>query len=110
MIAKLGGSAEQSPSPGEDEGSSRRLFGLSIDILVCCLIHRHYRADLSKGDFSSKGRYSEDGVPTMARHRDGGGQTSLAAFKIRKPTIAAINGHAIGIGESEIRAPRFAPS
>jgi hypothetical protein len=36
----------------------------------------------------------------MARHRDGGGQTSLAAFKIRKPTIAAINGHAIGIGES----------
>lgn len=35
----------------------------------------------------------------MPSHRDGGGQTSLAAFRVRKPTICAINGHAVGIGE-----------
>lgn len=34
----------------------------------------------------------------MNEHRDGGGMTALAAFAIRKPTICAINGHAVGIG------------
>lgn len=34
----------------------------------------------------------------MNSHRDGGGQTSLGAFSIRKPTICAINGSAVGIG------------
>lgn len=55
-------------------------------------------ADLSQGgsrfDYSS-----EQGkeIP-MSEHRDGGGQIALAIFRCRKPVIAAINGHAVGIG------------
>lgn len=33
-----------------------------------------------------------------AKHRDGGGQLSLAIYKCKKPVIAAINGHAVGVG------------
>ncbi len=51
-------------------------------------------ADLSSGsaafDKSSKTRIDD--------HRDGGGQVALAILKCRKPVIAAINGHAVGIG------------
>lgn len=36
--------------------------------------------------------------PFAPEYRDRGGQCSLAIFKCRKPTIAAINGHAVGIG------------
>jgi len=55
-------------------------------------------ADLSQGgsrfDYSS-----EEGreIP-MSEHRDGGGQIALAIFRCRKPVIAAINGHAVGVG------------
>ena len=34
----------------------------------------------------------------IGEHRDGGGQVSLAIFRCRKPVIAAINGHAVGVG------------
>lgn len=34
----------------------------------------------------------------MNEHRDTGGQVALATFSVRKPTICAINGHAVGIG------------
>jgi enoyl-CoA hydratase/carnithine racemase len=55
-------------------------------------------ADLSEGgsrfDYSS-----EEGkeIP-MSEHRDGGGRIALAIFRCRKPVIAAINGHAVGVG------------
>ncbi|MGD9073753.1 MAG: enoyl-CoA hydratase-related protein [Desulfobacteraceae bacterium] len=55
-------------------------------------------ADLSAGgsrfDYSS-----EQGkeVP-ISEHRDGGGQIALAIFRCRKPVVAAINGHAVGVG------------
>ncbi|KAK4048105.1 hypothetical protein OIV83_004975 [Microbotryomycetes sp. JL201] len=51
-------------------------------------------ADLSGGSaFDYRG-----GPRTLGEHRDHGGQTSLAFFRSLKPTIAAINGHAVGIG------------
>jgi enoyl-CoA hydratase/carnithine racemase len=55
-------------------------------------------ADLSAG--GSRFDYtSEPGkeVP-ISEHRDGGGQIALAIFRCRKPVIAAINGHAVGVG------------
>ena len=55
-------------------------------------------ADLSAGgsrfDYS---RGEAKDVP-MSEHRDGGGQVALAIFNCRKPVIAAINGHAVGVG------------
>jgi len=55
-------------------------------------------ADLSSGG-STFDRAMKDGRKvSMSEHRDGGGQTTLAIFKCRKPVIAAINGHAVGVG------------
>lgn len=55
-------------------------------------------ADLSSGP-SAFDRIARDGHDVrIADHRDGGGQVSLAVFRCRKPVIAAINGHAVGIG------------
>lgn len=55
-------------------------------------------ADLSEGgsrfDYSSQ----EGKEIPMSEHRDGGGQIALAIFRCRKPVIAAINGHAVGVG------------
>ena len=51
-------------------------------------------ADLSGGS-STFDRY---GKTAISDHRDGGGQVALAVFKCRKPIIAAINGHAVGVG------------
>lgn len=36
--------------------------------------------------------------PTAAAHRDGGGQLTLAIQRCNKPTVAAINGSAVGVG------------
>ena len=55
-------------------------------------------ADLSAGgsrfDYSSQPGKE---VP-ISEHRDGGGQIALAIFRCRKPVVAAINGHAVGVG------------
>jgi len=55
-------------------------------------------ADLSSG--GSAFDYSENHGrgSSISEHRDGGGQISLAIFRCRKPVIAAINGHAVGVG------------
>ena len=34
----------------------------------------------------------------LSEHRDGAGQISLSILSCRKPVIAAINGHAVGMG------------
>ena len=55
-------------------------------------------ADLSSGgstfDYSEKhGRRA-----SISEHRDGAGQISLSILSCRKPVVAAINGHAVGMG------------
>ena len=55
-------------------------------------------ADLSSGG-DTFDRSNKDGKKiSWNEHRDGGGRISLAVFKCRKPVIAAINGHAVGVG------------
>ncbi len=51
-------------------------------------------ADLSGGGST----FDRSQKTTISGHRDGGGQVSLSIHKCRKPVIAAINGHAVGIG------------
>lgn len=51
-------------------------------------------ADLSGGGST----FDNTNKTSMSAHRDGGGQVALAIFRCRKPVIAAINGHAVGIG------------
>ncbi|MDZ7697932.1 MAG: crotonase/enoyl-CoA hydratase family protein [Deltaproteobacteria bacterium] len=55
-------------------------------------------ADLSSGGSAfNRGNLDGKEIP-ISRHRDGGGQVALAIFSCRKPVIAAINGHAVGVG------------
>ncbi len=51
-------------------------------------------ADLSAGGST----FDRSRKATIGEYRDGGGQLTLAIFKCRKPVIAAINGHAVGVG------------
>jgi enoyl-CoA hydratase/carnithine racemase len=55
-------------------------------------------ADLSSGGSSFDRTEQEGRKVSMDEHRDGGGQVALAAYSCRKPVIAAINGHAVGVG------------
>ena len=55
-------------------------------------------ADLSAGGSAFDRTLQEGRNVAISEHRDGGGQVSLAIFRCRKPVIAAINGHAVGVG------------
>lgn len=55
-------------------------------------------ADLSSGGSAFDRTIQEGRKVSIGEHRDGGGQISLAIFRCRKPVIAAINGHAVGVG------------
>lgn len=55
-------------------------------------------ADLSSGGSAFDRTLQQGQRVQMRDHRDGGGQVSLAIFNCRKPVIAAINGHAVGVG------------
>jgi enoyl-CoA hydratase/carnithine racemase len=55
-------------------------------------------ADLSSGSSAFDRTIQEGRKVGIGEHRDGGGQISLAIFRCRKPVIAAINGHAVGVG------------
>jgi enoyl-CoA hydratase/carnithine racemase len=55
-------------------------------------------ADLSSGGSAFNRTVQEGRKVSISEHRDGGGQISLAIFRCRKPVIAAINGHAVGVG------------
>lgn len=54
-------------------------------------------ADISGGESGFVGEGTAERV-RIADYRDGGGQITLAIHRMRKPVIAAINGHAVGIG------------
>jgi enoyl-CoA hydratase/carnithine racemase len=55
-------------------------------------------ADLSHGSSTFDQSKKDSKEIKISEHRDGGGQISLAIFNCRKPVIAAINGHAVGVG------------
>ena len=55
-------------------------------------------ADLSTGGATFDRAKREGREIRTSEHRDGGGQVSLAYFTCRKPVIAAMNGHAVGVG------------
>jgi len=55
-------------------------------------------ADLSAGGSAFNRSEQLGRKVAIGEHRDGGGQISLAIFRCRKPVIAAINGHAVGVG------------
>lgn len=55
-------------------------------------------ADLSAGGSAFDRTLQEGRNVAISEHRDGGGKVSLAIFRCRKPVIAAINGHAVGVG------------
>ena len=55
-------------------------------------------ADLSYGAITFNYSKREGREVPISEHRDRGGKVALAVFNCRKPVIAAINGHAVGIG------------
>ncbi|MCF8034827.1 MAG: enoyl-CoA hydratase/isomerase family protein [Desulfarculaceae bacterium] len=56
--------------------------------------------DLASGGDAFVKADIEDNNEDPIAHRDGGGQVALAAFRCRKPVIAAMNGPAVGVGLS----------
>ncbi|KAE9405221.1 peroxisomal enoyl-CoA-hydratase [Gymnopus androsaceus JB14] len=60
-------------------------------------------ADISKG-WGMLFRPEED-LEGETAHRDGGGQVTMAIYKCRKLTIAAVNGHAAGVGMTAMQLP-----
>ncbi|KAH9822560.1 ClpP/crotonase-like domain-containing protein [Melampsora americana] len=86
-----------------------RVYGLidqdnriKVVILSSVPVGRHFcvGADLSKGDFSNRGQINQKRNLKFdsKEYRDPGGKVALAIYRLRKLTIAAINGDAVGIG------------
>ncbi|EGG00804.1 uncharacterized protein MELLADRAFT_117956 [Melampsora larici-populina 98AG31] len=75
---------------------------IKVIILSSIPVGRHFcvGADLSNSDFSNRGQTNQNGNSKYEpeEHRDTGGKAALAIYRVRKLTIAAINGDAVGIG------------
>ncbi|GAB7366479.1 hypothetical protein MBLNU230_g8272t2 [Neophaeotheca triangularis] len=69
---------------------------LSVDPRVKCIVFTgHGRIFCAGADLSSSFKGGEENIRD---HRDGGGRVALAIHRCQKPTIAAIQGSAVGIG------------
>ena len=55
-------------------------------------------ADISEGARTFEPSAGETGTPVLEDLRDPGGRLTLRIFNCKKPVIAAVNGHAVGIG------------
>ncbi|KAI0861067.1 enoyl-CoA hydratase/isomerase [Xylaria cubensis] len=53
---------------------------------------------LSLGSGTTRKENASDIAASRAAYRDGGAQVSLAIYRCAKPVIAALNGHAVGVG------------
>lgn len=69
---------------------------LSLDPRVkCIVVTGHGKMFCAGADLEAGLSYEND---TALTHRDGGGKVALAIHRCTKPTIAAINGSAVGVG------------
>ncbi|KAF7943648.1 uncharacterized protein EAE97_005719 [Botrytis byssoidea] len=69
---------------------------LSLDPRVKCIVMTGHGKMFCAGvDLEAGLSYEND---TALTHRDGGGKVALAIHRCMKPTIAAINGSAVGVG------------
>ncbi|APA09431.1 hypothetical protein SS1G_12235 [Sclerotinia sclerotiorum 1980 UF-70] len=78
----------------EDLETAFNLFSLDPRV-KCIVITGHGKMFCAGADLETDLSYEND---TAMTHRDGGGRVALAIHRCTKPTIAAINGTAVGIG------------
>ena len=74
--------------------SAFQLFDVD-DRIKCIVVTGHGRMFCAGADL---GNSFQGGQEAPRDHRDGGGRVALAIHRCRKPTIAAMNGSAVGIG------------
>ncbi|GAB7355104.1 hypothetical protein MBLNU459_g5684t1 [Dothideomycetes sp. NU459] len=65
------------------------------DRVRCIVVTGHGKMFCAGADLETSFKGDEE---KPSEHRDGGGRVSLAIHRCRKPTIAAINGSAVGVG------------
>jgi enoyl-CoA hydratase/carnithine racemase len=63
--------------------------------IKCIVVTGHGRIFCAGADLATSFRRTDEKIN---EHRDGGGRVSLAIHNCRKPTIAALNGAAVGVG------------
>ncbi|KAL9078263.1 MAG: hypothetical protein Q9157_002809 [Trypethelium eluteriae] len=74
--------------------SAFQLFDLD-DRVKCIILTGHGRMFCAGADLDTGFKGGEEKIND---HRDGGGRVALAIHHCRKPTIAALNGSAVGVG------------